>query len=217
MQGCLLNCKYCHNPDTWAKDAGKAITVEDAVKEVLKYKNYIKTGGVTFSGGEPLLQIDFVMEVAKRLKANGIHVAVDTSGATFDFSDNGIVKTYRELIKYVDLFLLDIKHIDSDKHKFITGKGNENTLKFAQFLDDNGVDIWVRYVLCPTLSDDMDGVKKLKDFINTLKSVKKVEVLPYHTLGVYKYKQLGIAYPLEGVSPPDKQLLETVKNVLGAN
>lgn len=216
MQGCSLRCKYCHNPDTWAKDGGTETSVDDAVKEVLKYKNYIKSGGVTFSGGEPLLQVDFVIEVAKKLKEHGIHVAVDTSGATFDFTDNGIVKTYRELIKYVDLFLLDIKHIDSDKHKIITGKGNENTLAFAKFLDENGVDVWIRYVLCPTLSDDLNSVRELKDFINTLKCVKKVEVLPYHTLGVYKYKQLGMSYSLEGVSPPDKELLIAVKNVLGA-
>ena len=216
MQGCALNCKYCHNPDTWAKNCGTTTTVDSAVKEVLKYKNYIKTGGVTFSGGEPLLQIDFVTEVAKKLKEKGIHVAVDTSGIGFDFTDNKVVDDYRELIKYVDLFLLDIKHIDTNKHKFITGKGNENTLALAKFLDENNVDTWVRYVLCPTLSDDISDVVKLKDFINTLKCVKKVEVLPYHTLGVYKYKQLGINYPLEGVSPPDKELVATVKNILGA-
>ena len=157
-----------------------------------------------------------MIEVAKKLKENGIHVAVDTSGVAFDYADSNVVSAYRELIKYVDLFLLDIKHIDSKKHKIITGKGNENTLALAKFLDENSIDTWVRYVLCPTLSDEIDDVKKLKDFIDTLKCVKKVEVLPYHTLGVYKYKQLGMSYPLEGVSPPDKELVATVKNMLGA-
>lgn len=217
FQGCKLRCKYCHNPDTWFFDKSRAITVDDAVSTVLKYKNYIKNGGVTFSGGEPLEQIGFLIELAKELKNQGIHVAVDTSGFTFDYTNDACVDNHRELLKYVDLFLLDIKHIDDIKHTQITGQSNKNTLAFAKFLSDNGKDIWIRYVLCPTLSDGEDDILKLKDFIDGLSTVKKIEVLPYHTLGKEKYSKLGIKYPLDGVPVPDKQTVQKVKRLLGVN
>jgi pyruvate formate lyase activating enzyme len=216
FQGCKLRCKYCHNPDTWSFSKATPITVQDAVKTVLKYKNYIKNGGVTFSGGEPLEQLPFITELAKELKSNGIHVAVDTTGITFDKASDSVVKAHLELLRYVDLFLLDVKNIDSDKHKLITGRGNENVLDFAKFLSENGKDTWIRYVLCPTLSDGEDDILKLKAFINTLSTVKKVEVLPYHTLGVQKYDKLGIPYPLKGVASPDKETVQKVKEILGA-
>ena len=215
LQGCKLRCKYCHNPDTWTINAGQTMTVDDAFKEVMKYKHYISAGGVTFSGGEPLLQIDFVMELSKKLKENGIHVAVDTSGATFDYTDALLVEKYRELLSYVDLFLLDIKHIDSDKHKQITGVGNENTLAFAKFLSDNEKSVWIRYVLCPTLSDEESDIIKLKNFINTLNKVDKIEILPYHSLGEIKYDKLGLPYSLKGIKPPLKEAVEKAKEILG--
>lgn len=214
MSGCRFRCKYCHNPDTWIFDKSNPVAVDDAVKEALKYKNYIKKGGVTFSGGEPLEQIDFVIETAKKLKGNGIHIAVDTTGFTFVKDDPTSVNKHLELIKYVDLFLLDVKHIDDAKHKFITGHSNRNTLDFASFLSDNGKDVWIRYVLCPTLSDEIEDVLRLKDYILTLKTVKKVEVLPYHTMGKPKYDALNIKYPLEGVEPPSKELVIKVKDIL---
>ena len=215
LQGCKLRCKYCHNPDTWTLNAGKTMTIDDAVKEVLKYKHYISNGGVTLSGGEPLLQLDFVIELCKKLKENGIHVAVDTSGATFDYTDTELAKKYRELISHVDLFLLDIKHIDSDKHKQITGVGNENTLAFAKFLSDNEKSVWIRYVLCPTLSDEESDIIKLKSFINTLNKVDKIEILPYHSLGEIKYEKLGLPYSLKGIKPPLKEQVDRAKEILG--
>lgn len=215
FQGCKLRCKYCHNPDTWAINAGQTMSVDDAVKGVLKYKNYIRSGGVTLSGGEPLLQFDFVMELCRKLKENGIHVAIDTAGATFDYKDATVVEKYRELLPFVDLFLLDIKHIDSDKHKHITGVGNENTLAFAKFLSDNDKATWIRYVLCPTLSDKESDMIKLKNFINTLKTVDKIEILPYHSLGEIKYEKLGIPYSLKGIIPPEKKQVERAKEILG--
>ncbi len=217
FQGCKMRCKYCHNPDTWALDKSRQITVQEAVSTVLKYKNYIKNGGVTFSGGEPLEQIDFIIELAKELKSNGIHTAVDTSGVTFDYANDDCVKKHRELLQYIDLFLLDVKHIDDKQHLFITGKSNKNTLAFAKFLSDNGKDIWIRYVLCPTLTDGEEDILKLKEFIDGLSTVKKVEVLPYHTLGRVKYEKLGIAYSLDGVVVPDKKTVQKVKNLLGVN
>ena len=212
MQGCVLRCKYCHNPDTWNFAKTNAISVDNAVQEVLKYKNYIlSSGGVTFSGGEPLCQIEFITEVAKRLKEHGFHIAVDTSGATFT-SEN--IEKFDKLIKVVDLFLLDIKHIDDDKHRQITGFTNKNTLSFAKYLSKNGKKMWIRHVLCPTLTDNEEELLKLKEFISSLKEVEKVEVLPYHTLGVLKYKKLGIPYALDGVNSPTKEQLKRAKEIL---
>lgn len=215
FQGCKLRCKYCHNPDTWAINVGQKMSVDDAVKEVLKYKNYISSGGVTLSGGEPLLQLEFVTELCRKLKENNIHVAIDTAGATFDYKDASLVEKYRELLRYVDLFLLDVKHIESDKHKQITGVGNENTLAFARFLSDNGKPTWIRYVLCPNLSDNENDIIKLKNFINTLKSVDKIEILPYHSLGEVKYEKLGIPYLLKGLKVPVKEQVDRAKEILG--
>jgi len=212
MQGCPLKCKYCHNPDTWDFSKTNAISVDNAVREVLKYKNYIlSSGGVTFSGGEPLLQIEFVTKVAKKLKEHGFHIAVDTSGATFTSKNT---EKFDELIKVVDLFLLDIKHIDDEKCIKITGLGNKNTLDFAKYLDKNGIKTWIRHVLCPTLTEKEEDLIKLKEFISTLKNVEKVEVLPYHTLGVLKYEKLGIDYALKGVSAPTKEQVKRAKEIL---
>ena len=215
MQGCPMRCKYCHNPDTWGA-GGKEYTAEEIVKEVLKYKNYIQKGGVTVSGGEPLLQIDFVTELFKLLKKEGIHTALDTSGITFNAKDEKTVQKHKLLLKYTDLVLLDIKHIDADKHKEITGHTNENTLNFARFLSDNGTPIWIRHVLVPDLTDDDTSLLKLKEFINGLNTVQKVEVLPYHTMGEVKYEKLGIAYPLKGTQPPTKERVENARKILTA-
>ncbi len=207
LQGCPMRCQYCHNPDTWEFKKNNAISVDNAVKEVLKYKNYLVGGGVTFSGGEPLCQIDFITQTAKKLKQNGIHIAIDTSGVTFDGS-----KKYDELISVVDLFLLDIKHIDSEKHREITGFTNENTLNFAKYLNKSNKEVWIRYVLCENLSDSETDLIDLKEFIKNLTCVSRVEVLPYHTLGVKKYEKLGIDYKLKGVNPPSKEKILWAKN-----
>ncbi len=214
MQGCNLRCKYCHNPDTWSCIGGKKKTVDECVKIVLKYKNYIKRGGVTISGGEPLLQIDFVTELLAALKAKGIHTAVDTSGSTFDIDDPVSVEKHQKLLSVCDLFLLDIKHIDDAKHRDITGFSNKNTLDFAKFLSDNGKSMWIRYVLVPTLSDEKEDILSLKAFCDTLKSVEKYEVLPYHTLGVKKYEALGIKYRLDDVLPPDTDTVKMAREIL---
>ena len=206
LSGCPLRCKYCHNPDTWDKNKGKTYESQELVEEILKYKNYYGTsGGVTVSGGEPLLQIDFVIELFQKLKINNIHTACDTSGFMFNPNDEISVKKHQELIKYTDLFLLDIKHIDNLAHKELTNVNNDNVLAFAKFLSDNNKDMWIRHVLVPTINDDELSLKRLKEFISTLKSVKKVELLPYHTMGVEKYKSLCLTYSLEGISPPTQE------------
>lgn len=211
LSNCPLRCKYCHNPDTWACK-GKEYSVDDIVNEILKYKNYYKNGGVTISGGEPLLQIDFVIEIFKKLKKYNMHTAIDTSGITFN--ENQIEK-FDELNKYTDLYLLDIKEIDEKKHIKLTGKSNKNILEFAQYLSKNNKKVWIRHVIVPTINLDEDDLIKTREFINTLNNVERVDVLPYHTLGVHKYKDLGLKYPLEGVRTPTSEEIKFAKEILG--
>ena len=203
---CALRCKYCHNKDSCSIGTGKNMTLEDIYKKVSRYKEYImnSNGGVTVSGGEPLLQVDFVIEFFKLLKENGYHTALDTSGA-FPISDK-----IKEVLKYTDLVLLDIKHIDNEKCIDLTGVPNTNTLNFAKFLSDNNIKIWIRQVLVPGITDDEKDLLKLKEFISTLKTVDNIEILPYHTMGKYKWEELGFKYELEGV--PDA----TINDVLRA-
>lgn len=211
LSNCPLRCKYCHNPDTWACK-GKEYSVDDIVNEILKYKNYYKNGGVTISGGEPLLQIDFVIEIFKKLKKYNMHTAIDTSGITFN--ENQIEK-FDELNKYTDLYLLDIKEIDEKKHIILTGKSNKNILEFAQYLSKNNKKVWIRHVIVPTINLDKDDLIKTREFIDTLNNVERVDVLPYHTLGVHKYKELGLKYPLEGVRTPTSEEIKFAKEILG--
>ncbi|MBQ9117805.1 MAG: pyruvate formate lyase-activating protein [Clostridia bacterium] len=214
MQGCPLRCLYCHNPDTW-EGGGTSYSVEEVAGRVLKYKNYFgEKGGVTLSGGEPLLQIDFVVELFTLLKKKGIHTCVDTSGFTFDASNEEVVRKHEKLLEVCDLVLLDIKHIDDESHKKLTGQTNARTLQFAKFLSDKGKPMWIRHVLVPTLTDEDESLKRLKAFIDTLKTVEKVEVLPYHTMGEVKYEKLGISYPLKGVQPPEKARVDNARKIL---
>ena len=215
MQGCPLRCKYCHNPDSWQNGVGKVYTAEEVAENVLKYKNYYAGGGgVTISGGEPLLQIDFVIELFTLLKAKGINTCIDTSGNTFDTEDKEFVLKFEKLVAVTDLVLLDIKQIDDSKHISLTGKSNKNTLNFARYLSEKGVKTWIRYVLVPGYTDDIEDIKGLRTFIDSLSNVEKVEVLPYHTLGVVKYEKLGINYPLSGVLPPSKESVALAKDIL---
>ena len=216
FKGCPLRCQYCHNPDTWTMAGAKEMSVDEIVTNVLKYRSYYgEKGGITVSGGEPLLQIDFVIELFKKLKASRINTCVDTSGITFDPTNAQSVEKHEELIKYTDLFLLDIKHIDSDKHKEITGQGNENVLAFAKFLSDNGKRIWIRHVLVSSLTDNDESLIKLKEFISSLSTVEKIEVLPYHSMGKVKYDNLGIDYVLKDEESPSKERVENAKVLLG--
>ncbi|MBR5439712.1 MAG: pyruvate formate lyase-activating protein [Clostridia bacterium] len=215
MQGCPLRCKYCHNPDSWEFGVGEERSVKDLTQEIIKYKNYFGTqGGVTVSGGEPLVQIDFVTELLKSVKSYGINTAVDTSGFTFNENSEESVKKHEELSKYVDLYLLDIKHIDDNKHKELTGVSNKNTLNFAKWLDKLGKKMWIRHVVVDGYTDDNEQLLKLSAFIKTLNNVEKIEVLPYHTMGTVKYQKMGIKYALEGVNPPSKERIIEVKNIL---
>ncbi len=193
MQGCPMRCLYCHNPDTWKTGVGTPVTAEQLVEKYFEYEPFLKGGGITVTGGEPLLQIDFVTELFKLAKSKGIHTCLDTSGITFNPKDTS---KFDELIKYVDLVMLDIKHIDNELHKALTKQPNTNILAFAEYLRDNHIDIWVRHVVVPTVTDNEEYLYKLGRFLGTLTNMKALDVLPYHTMGKVKYDNLGLEYPL---------------------
>ena len=214
LQGCPLRCQYCHNPDTWGA-GGTEYSVEDVVNRVVRYRNYFgETGGVTVTGGEPLLQIDFVTELFTALKAKGINTCVDTSGITFRADNQAVVDKHKNLLEVADLFLLDIKHIDDEACKKLTGQSNQNTLAFAKFLSDNNQPMWIRQVLVPGITDGEESLQRTRAFIDRLNTVERVEVLPYHTLGEVKYEKLGIEYPLKGVEAPAKERVIYAKRIL---
>jgi len=216
-QGCLLRCQYCHNADTWKIGNGKEMTVQEIMDDVLSYLPFFEAsgGGITVSGGEPLLQIEFLIELFKECKKHGIHTTIDSSGGPFNRRPNFMEKL-DELLQYTDLILLDLKHIDSEKHKFITGMTNEHILDFAQYLSEKNIPVWIRHVLVPTLSDFDEDLYRLADFIKTLNNVEKIEVLPYHKLGVYKWESLGLEYKLKDVEPPSQERVENAKRILNA-
>ena len=214
FQGCPLRCQYCHNPDTWA-NGGKEYTADEIITQALRYKNYFgDKGGVTATGGEPLVQIDFVTELFAKLKAKGVHTCVDTSGITFNPNSQESVEKHKKLLAVTDLFLLDIKHIDDEACQKLTGKSNANTLAFAKFLSENGKPMWIRQVLVPNITDGEESLQRTRAFLDTLKTVEKVEVLPYHTLGEVKYEKLGMDYPLKGVEAPSKERVTYAKRIL---
>ena len=216
FKGCPLRCLYCHNPDTWTFDGAKEYTVDEIVTNALKYKGYFSNGGgVTVTGGEPLVQIDFVIELFKKLKQHQINTAVDTSGVIFNKDNSAIIEKLDELNKYTDLFLLDIKHINDNEHQKLTGVSNKNILEYAKYLSDNGKKIWIRHVLVPGITLNDEYLIQLKEFVDTLDTVEKIEVLPYHTMGTVKYKNLGIKYPLENTLAPTKEEVKHAKTILG--
>lgn len=221
LQGCHMRCKFCHNPETWSHDGGEDWTAQDLYKKVIRYKNYWGknkqgkiNGGVTVSGGEPLLQIEFVTEFFRLLKAAGIHTTIDTSGNPFTLEEPWIGK-FQELMEVTDLFMLDIKEIEEDRHKDLTGCTGKNILDMARYLSEHGKEMWIRHVLVPTVTDEEQGLQKLKEFIQTLNHVSRVEILPYHTLGKFKWEQLGIPYPLEGIPTPTEEEIKRAENTLG--
>lgn len=217
LKGCNMRCKYCHNPDTWAKTDGELRSPEDVLKQALRYKNYWgKKGGITVSGGEALLQIDFVTELFTLAKQQHVNTCLDTSGNPFT-REEPFYSKFEELMKVTDLVMLDIKHMDDDAHRELTGQNNTNILDMAHCLSDNGKAMWIRHVLVPGITDDEGQLKRLRKFIDTLNTVERVEVLPYHTLGVFKWKELGIPYRLEGVKPPTEEQVQRAREILCSN
>ena len=214
LTGCAMRCQFCHNPDTWDMKTGTLYTTDELLEKAMKYRSYWKNdGGITVSGGEPLLQIDFLTELFRKAKANGIHTTLDTSGNPFTREEPFFSK-FNELMKYTDLVMLDIKHIDDEQHKILTGCTNKNILDLARYLSDIKQPVWIRQVLVPERSDYDEYLIKLDEFIQSLDNVQKVEVLPYHTLGAYKWDELGYEYKLKGIDPPSVERVENANKLL---
>ena len=210
LQGCHLQCKYCHNRDTWDINGGSYKSLDAIFEKIMRYKNYIyPNGGGTVTGGEPLLQVKFLIELFTKLKDKGIHTCIDTSGMT------SLTDDIKKVLSLTDLVLLDIKHINDEKCKNLVGRSNKLELAFARYLSDNNIPIWIRQVLIPGYTDSEEDLLQLKGFISSLKSVEKVELLPYHDMGKYKWKKLGLKYELEDVRPANASDLKRAKEILG--
>ena len=214
VSGCPMRCQFCHNPDTWKLQDGELKTTDELLKTALRYKSYWKDkGGITVSGGEPLMQMDFLIDLFKKAKEQGVHTNIDTSGAVFTKEEPFFGKL-QELLKYTDMLMLDIKHIDEKEHIHLTGHTNKNILDLATYLSDMKKPVWIRHVLVPKRSDKDEYLDRLHEFILTLHNVERVEVLPYHTLGAYKWKELGYDYKLEGIDPPTQERIENANRIL---
>lgn len=211
MQGCPLRCQYCHNPDTWQTDTNKLITVDEIMQKYDGVKEFVQSGGITVTGGEPLLQIDFVTELFKVAKAHGIHTALDTSGIIFNPENT---ENINKLLKYTDLVLLDIKHIDDEEHKKLTGASNKNILAFAQYLSEKQIPVWIRHVVVKDITLNEKYLKELGKFLATLNNIKALDILPYHNMAIPKYESLGINYPLKNTPPTSKEEAIKARNII---
>lgn len=202
VQGCPMRCKYCHNPDSWSTETNQQMSVSEILEKYDGVKEFVKSGGLTVTGGEPLMQIDFVTELFKAVKAKNIHTALDTSGILFN---KGNTAKIDELLKYTDLVLLDIKHINNEEHIKLTGLPNTNILEFAQYLSQKKLPMWVRHVVVPEITYNEKYLRELGEFIGKLRNVKALDVLPYHDMAIPKYENLGINYPLKDIKPLTKE------------
>lgn len=204
LKGCNLRCQYCHNPDTWKLDGAKEMTTAEILSEYQKVSEFC-TGGITITGGEPLLQLDFLVEFCQEAKKHNIHTCIDTSGGNYNPQNIHQQELYKQLFVNVDLVMLDIKHIDSEAHKQLVGIPNERVLDFARYLDSINQDMWIRHVLVPGITMEDKLLIKLGGFIGTLKNVVGIEILPYHTMAIPKYQQLGYEYKLTGIPSATKE------------
>lgn len=212
--GCPMRCKYCHNPDTWKYQGGTLMEVSEILEEYEGCKEFLKNGGITVTGGEPLLQLDFLIDLFTQCKERGIHTCIDTSGACYLPESTHQQEKLNQLMAVTDLVLLDIKQIDSAKHKDLTGHGNENILAFARYLDQKEIPVWIRHVIVPGLTLNDEDLFALGYFLGQLKNIKALDVLPYHTMGKVKYERLNIPYPLEGVPSATTEDAIHARNVI---
>lgn len=211
LQGCLMRCKYCHNRDTWDIEGGKEMTVDELMAELLQYRHFMNAsgGGITISGGEAMLQPEFVRAMFEACRLEGIHTCLDTNGFV-----RRIDETTKSVLDVADLVLLDIKQMDNKKHIDLTHVSNKYTLEFAQYLSDHNQAVYLRYVIVPGITDGSEDAHNLGKFIEPMKNIEKIELLPYHELGKHKWTAMGEIYPLDGVSPPPKETMEKIKNIL---
>ena len=214
LQGCQLRCRYCHNPETWQCGVGQPWTADKLFQRAYRYHNYWKNnGGITVSGGEPLLQADFLCELFQLAKEQHIHTTLDTAGQPFTTAEP-FFSHLTTLLEHTDLVILDLKHIDPEKHRLLTGHSNESILSFARFFDQIHKPLWIRHVLVPGITDDPANLHGIRAFLDTLSNVEKVEILPYHTLGIYKWETLGIPYSLSDIRIPDENDLKRASQIL---
>ena len=211
LQGCPMRCQYCHNPDTWQTNTGQRRSAESLLREYDRNRHFYAKGGITVTGGEALLQIDFLLELFTLAKQRGIHTCLDTSGITFSVSDSPYRDKIDVLLGYTDLVMLDIKHIDPVKHRALTSRDNERVLAFARYLAEKNVPTWIRHVVVKGYTYDPESLRDLGRFIGGLSNVKAIDVLPYHSMGEGKYQELGIEYPLRGMPSLDKADAEKAK------
>ena len=214
VQGCPMRCAYCHNPDTWEMNGGTVMEASYIIEQYERNKSFYKGGGITVTGGEPLMQIDFLLELFTLAKEKEINTCIDTSGIAFNPANKAWMEKLDQVLAKTDLVMLDIKHIDPEKHKELTSQPNDKILAFAEYLAEKGIDIWIRHVIVPGITDNDKYLYKLGYFIGGLKTLRALDALPYHTMGKVKYEKLGIPYRLEGVEPMDKDKLIEKKQVI---
>lgn len=214
LQGCPFKCQFCHNRDTWSTRENRLMSVAEIVADFKKYEKFYEKGGITVSGGEPLLQTPFLIELFKEFKKMGIHTTIDTSAACYDVRRS---EEFKELMKYTDLVLLDFKQINDEKHKILVGSSNKRVLEFAKFLEELNVKVNTRHVLVPGINNDVEDLKNLRAYLDTLSNIVKIDVLPYHTKGKVKWEQMGLEYPLDGVRTPTKEEVIEAETILKHN
>ncbi len=216
LQGCKMRCRYCHNPDTWRMDSDDMRSAEALLDHAERYRAYWGSdGGITVSGGEPLLQLDFLLELFKKAKLRGINTCIDTAGQPFSRGEP-FFSRFKELMQYTDLLLFDIKHIDPAEHKALTAQPNENILDCLRYLSEIKKPVWIRHVIVEGITDNDEYLRQTREFIDSLDNVERVEALPYHGMGVYKWEKLGIKYTLGNIKPPSEKRLDSVRKILGA-
>ena len=214
FQGCPMRCLYCHNPDTWHMADGQTMTVGQVLAPFRKNRAFYQKGGITATGGEPLMQLDFLTALFETAKKEGVHTCLDTSGITFRPEDAELTARFDRLMAATDLIMLDLKQVIPERHQALTGQSNENILAFAKYAAEKDKKLWIRHVVVPGWTDDVESLTALGRFMAQLKTVKALDVLPYHTLGVHKYQQMGMPYPLEGVQPLEQKDAERARSVI---
>ena len=214
LQGCPMRCPYCHNPDTWKMNSGAVRSAQSLIQEYERNAAFYKKGGITVTGGEALMQIDFLLELFQLAKQKNIHTCLDTSGITYRPGESSYNEKLDALMAVTDLVMLDIKHIDPDGHKSLTGHDNAGILAFAKYLEEKQIPVWIRHVVVPGITDDEGQLTRLGTFLGTLSNIKALDVLPYHIMGITKYEQLGIPYPLKGIPPATKDQAAKAKKII---
>lgn len=214
LQGCPMRCQYCHNPDTWELKKGDEMTVEEVLRSFYHNTAFYKSGGVTVTGGEPMMQLDFLIELFTELHEGGFHTCIDTSGIVFNPENQQTMKKIERLMDVTDLVMLDIKHIDDEKHKELTSHSNKRILDFARYLDKKGIPVWIRHVVVPGITLYREYLERLGEFMATLNNVRALDVLPYHSMGKVKYENLGIEYPLRDTREATKPEAATAKKII---